>query len=548
MMALFMSYTLATTILAALSAHLIEKCRISLTRPVRAVWLAAILFAVLAPVAVLATSYLESRDDSFGPTSVVSAAVQSANLGTPPVQSAGAIFSPQAGAVVRLIDPVLGWVWATASLAFAAILALFRLRARRLVRGASRSSIGGTPVLLTDDVGPAIVGATRYEILLPRWVLDLPESQTELIVAHERQHARAFDPLLLWLAAGTIVLFPWNGGLWYMMRRLRTSIEFDCDRRVLDSAPDPHAYMTLLVDMVERVSLPPAFAAALTESSSQLHRRIVAMTTAPSAASRIRVLSLAAAGCVILAGAARIPSPASPLPHRKAAVAQSRDSVTRAYFEYEVSEPVTQVPGTGTLIYPAALRAANVQGEVIAEFVVDVEGKPEPETLRFERSSNDLFAAAVTEALPRMRFTPAKLGGKNVKQVVQQAFLFRLDVEAPQAPRTVVVQDRRMENRLIQDSAMAMAKRLEPAAFDPKRNPGSSLIGILFDANGRAIHHSRITVAHDEENWRVLYPRLFPDAAKADRAPYQLMAWLDRTPGERSVGLVAVWLKDPRKK
>jgi protein TonB len=100
---------------------------------------------------------------------------------------------------------------------------------------------------------------------------------------------------------------------------------------------------------------------------------------------------------------------------------------SQTYFEFQVEKPVSQVPGTGAPRYPDALRSSGVEGEVQAQFVVNEDGKAEVSTFKVLKATNDLFASAVRSALPNMRFYPAEVGGKKVKQLVQQSFQFRLD-------------------------------------------------------------------------------------------------------------------------
>ena len=99
----------------------------------------------------------------------------------------------------------------------------------------------------------------------------------------------------------------------------------------------------------------------------------------------------------------------------------------QTYYEFQVEKPVAQIPGTGAPRYPDALRSSGVEGEVQAQFVVDETGKAEPGTFKVLKATNDLFASAVRSALPNMRFYPAEVGGKKVKQLVQQSFQFKLD-------------------------------------------------------------------------------------------------------------------------
>jgi protein TonB len=63
---------------------------------------------------------------------------------------------------------------------------------------------------------------------------------------------------------------------------------------------------------------------------------------------------------------------------------------------------------------------------VIALFVVSEAGRVEPATVRFTLSDNPLFEDAVKSALERMRFVPAEVGGRKVRQLVQMPFVFTL--------------------------------------------------------------------------------------------------------------------------
>lgn len=94
-------------------------------------------------------------------------------------------------------------------------------------------------------------------------------------------------------------------------------------------------------------------------------------------------------------------------------------------FEFQVEKPVTQLGGAPPR-YPDILRQAGVEGEVQAQFVVDTTGRAEMNSFKVLRSSHDLFAAAVRAALPGMRFIPAEVGGRKVRQLVQQPFSFAI--------------------------------------------------------------------------------------------------------------------------
>jgi protein TonB len=96
------------------------------------------------------------------------------------------------------------------------------------------------------------------------------------------------------------------------------------------------------------------------------------------------------------------------------------------YFEFQVEKQVAQVPGQPGPRYPDMLRSANVEGEVLAQFVVDTTGRYEAGSFKVLKSSHEQFTQAVKNALPSMRFYPAEVGGRKVKQLVQQPFTFSL--------------------------------------------------------------------------------------------------------------------------
>jgi periplasmic protein TonB len=79
--------------------------------------------------------------------------------------------------------------------------------------------------------------------------------------------------------------------------------------------------------------------------------------------------------------------------------------------------------------YPAVLASAGVEGTVLAEFVVDTLGRVERETIVMLRSDHRQFDLSVRDALARMRFVPAEVQGRKVRQLVQQPFSFALTRE-----------------------------------------------------------------------------------------------------------------------
>jgi protein TonB len=93
---------------------------------------------------------------------------------------------------------------------------------------------------------------------------------------------------------------------------------------------------------------------------------------------------------------------------------------------FQVEEQAAAVPGTPSPHYPEMLTSAGVEGQVFVEFVIDTTGRADMSTFRVLKSDHELFSQEVKTALPHMRFYPAKVGGRKVKELVQLPFAFAL--------------------------------------------------------------------------------------------------------------------------
>jgi periplasmic protein TonB len=98
----------------------------------------------------------------------------------------------------------------------------------------------------------------------------------------------------------------------------------------------------------------------------------------------------------------------------------------QTYFEFQVEKPAAAIPGTVNPSYPEALRSAGVEGEVRLQFVVDTTGRVESGSVKVSRATNDLFASSARAAVPRMRFYPAEIGSRKVRQLVELPITFQI--------------------------------------------------------------------------------------------------------------------------
>lgn len=106
----------------------------------------------------------------------------------------------------------------------------------------------------------------------------------------------------------------------------------------------------------------------------------------------------------------------------------SPDSV---YSVLDVEESVVRAEDSAAPVYPPAMAREGKEGHVLMRYVVDTTGRVDMTMSAMLQSSHPLFAEAVREVLPRMRFTPAMVGGQKVRQLVEQNFTFRMALPTP---------------------------------------------------------------------------------------------------------------------
>ncbi len=411
MIAAWMLSAVLFTAFAAAAAFCAELALRVAGRQARWPWLVALAAAVMWPaLAPVIRHYLPATG-----TIVVMAASM------PAIQVVPDIASSISWTCV--LDSVLLVMWVVASVSVMGRLVRALIVLARVRRASRLQVVDGVPVLVSDSIGPAVVGVLRPNVLFPSVLLELDAPLRRLVLRHEQEHCRARDPWILMGSAFALALVPWNLPLWWIARRTRLALEVDCDARVLAVEPDTTRYGKLLMLISQRertTTLVPTLAA----SRSHLERRIAAMRPTSPRNRRVKLAAALVAAAVAGIGActSRIADVAGPRPTIGARPADA-DS-TQPYFEFQVNNEARPVPGTGDLRYPEVLRAANVSGEVLVQFVVDENGAVMPASTKILKSDHELFTQAVQTALATMRFYPAEVQGRHVKQLVQWPFTF----------------------------------------------------------------------------------------------------------------------------
>lgn len=116
----------------------------------------------------------------------------------------------------------------------------------------------------------------------------------------------------------------------------------------------------------------------------------------------------------------------APASQRPATRAPAVTDGQKAYFDFQVEQPAVMAPGSIGPKMPKELIDSKGDYNVLAQFVVDEAGKVDMSTFKVLKTSNALVAESVREALAAMQFTPALIGGKKVRQLLQQPFEFHV--------------------------------------------------------------------------------------------------------------------------
>ncbi len=201
--------------------------------------------------------------------------------------------------------------WCAASATLLVLFVGVHVRYQRRRTQWPLGTLQNTTVRIARDIGPAVIGVTSAEIVVPQWLLARDDREQRLVIEHELEHVRQHDPLLLAIAQAVVVLMPWNPAAWWMASRLRLAVELDCDRRVLRRGASARDYGTLLIDLTDHRT---GFGAALPAFSctpSHLERRLVAMTPKRLKYPLVRVLSTTALASLALLAACEAKLPTS---------------------------------------------------------------------------------------------------------------------------------------------------------------------------------------------------------------------------------------------
>lgn len=434
-MVAWMAYALVISGLLTGAALLAERAARAAARPARWLWAAALVGSLVLPL--LAWAW---------PEDAVLSSATSPTLRLQPI-----VLEASTNTSTMGVDQLIALGWLAASLAIAGLLGTAALRLRRARAGWQEAQLDGELVLISEDVGPAVIGFRRGRIVMPAWVLRIRSDLRRLMLLHEREHLRAGDPRLLLVGLGALVCAPWNPCVWLQFLRLRLAIEIDCDARVLRQSQDARGYGALLLEVGLHRSSAGALAVAFGEPRRFLEERIRMI---PRALGRRRLMRASALACsaavvLLLAVCARDPlSSRDPLERagtHEVQLEQGYAKVKEPHFTPFTVGPelVNRADVVAALEtnYPPLLRAAGIGGQVLVWFFIDETGTVRKTAIN-RSSGHDALDQAALSVAQTMRFEPAKNRDEEVAVWVAIPLVFSADQEKVEGqPRIRARQD-----------------------------------------------------------------------------------------------------------
>lgn len=280
----------------------------------------------------------------------------------PPDQTATAVETVSAAPASDLPSLIFVTVWV---MGVAGMMAVFATRQRLFVRSAGTlepvAALGHGVFSAAPSHGPAVVGALRPIILLPRdFDTRFSTEERTLVLAHERTHVSRHDPMVNAVAMGLRAVSWFNPLVHIASHALRIDQELACDASVLARHSNSRrAYAEAMLKTHAAAFHVPVGCAWNTPHFHSLKERILMLKSSPSRLGRGLGLSLIAVAAMSVCGAVWLMRPvevlAAPAPGHAASVGPasvSPASVIEAEDGLDELEELDQLDELDTLDMP----------------------------------------------------------------------------------------------------------------------------------------------------------------------------------------------------
>ena len=304
---------------------------------------------------------------------------------------------------------------------------------RILKKGRTESLPGG----VTLHVVPGDVSPFSYFKHIVISEQDYQDNPREILI-HEQTHINLRHSLDVAFTSVLTLFQWWNPAAWLLCHELRQIHEYEADEAVLNENVNVKQYQLLLIRKSVGDQL---FSMANSFNYQSLKKRIRMMTINKSSRwNQLRALAVVPVIALALLAFAN--------PTTETATVQNNvdQQVTKTSNQdkkvYKSVEQMPQFPGgeyelmkylQGVIKYPENAAKNNIQGRVIAQFVIDENGEiGEIKVLRSVDEEVDAEAVRVIKSLPK--FIPGRQDGKAVAVWYTLPITFKLQGDLPVQP------------------------------------------------------------------------------------------------------------------
>ena len=338
---------------------------------------------------------------------------------------------------------VLGWT----------AVAMVRMY-RTIRKGAATRLEGGIRLVLTEADIPSFSWGRTI-------VMSRKDSEANPVIRlHEEAHIRKAHTLDILLFTAVTLVHWFNPLVWITLSELKLLHEYEADDAVLNHGIDATQYQLLLVRKAvgdKRFTLANGF------QHAKLKNRIDMMLQAPSSGwKRLSWLAILPflAGTMFLCNPVRAKVVSADLPETvlsETAPAALPDTTKGLPYSQVEVKPTFQGGDAGTafpkwvyenLQYPQSAKDAEVQGRVVAQFVVGTDGKVGGvKVLRGVHPDLDAEVVRVVSASPD--WTPGYVKGEPVKVTYMFPVVFKTKGDAAPATNTVQIRGEKADSVLV---------------------------------------------------------------------------------------------------
>lgn len=361
-------------------------------------------------------------------------------------------------------------------------------------------------VVTSHEMVPMTFGFYRPTIIIPAAIASRPD-QLRMTLVHELTHIRRRDYLRGWaeqLISRLLAVQPLTG---WLRRQISSYREMTCDMEVLGRLScGKRAYAALLFQIAVPAATNEPLALAMSDSTSNLKRRILAMKKyAESSVMKDKTIgsSLGLAALIIIGVfTACTDVAAPPRPNQMSAKRANAAKIPKMSKQdpgvFIVADKMPKLKGGISALqqkvdYPEKARKAGVEGRVIVQFIVDRKGNVvAPKVLRGIGAGCDQEAL---EVVRQAQFEPGMQQGQSVPVKISLPVRFSLGTK--QAVKLYVGSDEtvrlgdepvplaNLSGRL---KKMPEAKRQRAYVYVEGKTP----MGLVADVQ-RQIHRAQIT-------------------------------------------------------